>query len=470
MDLNRRTRILATLGPSSDAPETIEALLEAGADAFRLNFSHGTHEEHAERCRRIRAAAARVGREVAIVQDLGGPKIRIGPMPSPVTLAEGAGLAIEHGRFDGGAGRVSCSFDALFTSVRDGDRLLIDDGRIEVVVKSVESGRLDTEVLTGGVLSAHKGINVPNVALRTSAVTEKDLLDLRAGIEIVVDVIGLSFVQSAADVVAARRAAAEAGAPDLPIIAKIEKPNAVTELEEILRVADGLMVARGDLGIEVPLETVPAIQRQIITAARRRGVPVILATQVLESMRTETRPTRAEVTDAAHAVDEGVDAIMLAGETASGRYPVRAVATLDTIIRAAERARSDGHLPDGPTSDPVQTLAHRGALCEAAVALASRAGAAAIVGLTGAGRTAILLASLRPDALIFAATSSAQTAARLNLVWGVTPILTADTSLPVVRDAIIARRLLPRGAVIAIVSITQTLGHGSGNFVNIERL
>jgi pyruvate kinase len=301
-------------------------------------------------------------------------------------------------------------------------------------------------------------------------VTEKDLRDLRAGIEMGVDIIGLSFVQSADDVVTARRAAAAAGAPDLPIIAKIEKPNAVAELDAIVRVADGLMVARGDLGIEMPLERVPAVQRQIVTAARRRGVPVILATQVLESMRTETRPTRAEVTDAAHAVDEGVDAIMLAGETASGRYPVRAVATLDTIIRAAEQAHADGHQPDGPTTDPVQTLAHRGALCEAAVALASRAGAAAIVGLTEAGRTAKLLASLRPEALIFAATTSARTAARLNLVWGVTPILTADTSLPAVRQAILARGLLAPGAVVAIVSITQQLGHDSANFVNIQKL
>ena len=293
-----RTRILATIGPaSSDAP-TIAALLDAGADAFRLNFSHGSIETHQAACLRIREAARQCHRDVAILQDLAGPKIRIGPLDAPIRLRASDPLIIERGEFVGGPDRVSCAFDALFTSVATGQRLLVDDGTIELDVVDVAPGRLTTRVRADAVLEGHKGINVPG-AIRTSALTSKDIEDLRAGIAMGVDLVALSFVQSADDIRAARATAAAAGATDLPIVAKIEKPQAVEHVDEILQVADGLMIARGDLGIEIPLETVPAVQKRLIRAARQRGVPVILATQVLESMRTSPRPTRAEVTDAA---------------------------------------------------------------------------------------------------------------------------------------------------------------------------
>lgn len=463
----RRTRILATLGPVSDDAETLRALFDAGVDAVRLNFSHGTAAEHAETCSRVREISRAMGRQIAVLQDLSGPKIRIGRVTTPIDLADGGTLAIERGRFDGGPGRVSCSFDALFSSVGPGDRLLLDDGRIELEVTAAAADRLDTRVLAGGPLESHKGINVPTTAIKASALTEKDRDDLRAGIAMGVDLVALSFVQTADDVLAAREIATAAGVPDLPIVAKIEKPAAVEHIDEILAVADGLLVARGDLGIEMPLPQLPAVQKKLVMAARRAGVPVIVATQVLESMRHEPRPTRAEVTDAAHAVDEGADAIMLAGETAIGKYPVRAVAMLDAIVREAERAGSLG------TSIAVagsRFPEHGRALCEAAVALAKRANAHAIVALTRAGKTARSLAALRPAAPIFAATPSATTAARLALVWGVTPLLIADASAAAVRMSLLDHGAVPAGAVIVIVSVSPVLGQQETNFVHVERV
>jgi pyruvate kinase len=463
----RRTRILVTVGPASNDAATIAALIDAGADAFRLNFSHGTVDDHRETCRKVREAAAAAGREIAVLQDLGGPKIRTGPLAVPLTLRDGDTLVINHGQTTGEPGKVTCSFDALFTSVAIGQRLLLDDGRMELEVESIAPGRLTTRVINGGVLDSHKGINLPGVTLRTSALTPKDLDDLRAGIAMGVDIVALSFVQSAEDVKAAHAAAAAAGMSDLPIVAKIEKPSAVESIEDILAVADGLMIARGDLGVELPIETLPAVQKRLTVAARRRGVPVILATQVLESMRVEPRPTRAEVTDAAHAVDEGVDAIMLAGETSVGQYPVKAVSMLDAIIREAETALD-------PSVRIVSNIAagteHGRALCEAAVTLADRSRAAAIVAVTKAGRTPLVLASLRPSARILAATSQARTACRLGLVWGVTPVVTGATDLVTVRDVLTTRGFLPSGATVVFVAISPALGRDGVNFVHVERI
>jgi pyruvate kinase len=473
----RRTRILTTIGPASADQSTIGALLAAGTDAFRLNFSHGTPETHAETCRYIRDIASATGRDIGIMQDLSGPKIRIGALNAPIDLADGDALVIEQGDFVGAAGRVSSSADALFTSVRPGHRLLLDDGRIELEVLDVAPGKISTRVIAGGRLESNKGINVPAVALRTSALTPKDQEDLRAGIAMGVDLLALSFVQSGDDVRAAKAAAASAGAPDIPIIAKIEKPQAVDHLDDILQVADGLMVARGDLGIELPLETLPAVQKRLILAARRRGVPVIVATQVLQSMTTEPRPTRAEVTDAAHAVDEGADAIMLAGETAVGRYPVRAVATLDAIVREAERAlepsMSRSILADegrGAGGNGRPAADHSRALCEAAAALADRARAAAIVAVTRAGKTARMLAALRPNARIIAVTSTQKVAARLSLVWGVTAVTTDRLGPGDVRQILLSRALVPGGAIVVFVSMHPVLSREGTNFVRVERL
>jgi pyruvate kinase len=460
----RRTRILATLGPASCEPAVIADLIAAGADAFRLNFSHGTHEEHGDACRRVRAAAAE--RPIAVLQDLGGPKIRTGPVAAPIALAPGDALTIARGQLIGRPGRVSCASDALFRSVTGGARLLVDDGLIELRVEKASADGLETRVVVGGLLGAEKGINLPGAPILTSAVTPKDEDDLRFGLSIGVDAVALSFVQSADDVRRVKAIAASAGAPDVVVIAKIERPQAIAHLEEILDVADGLMVARGDLGIEVPLETLPALQKRIVAAARARGVPVIVATEVLESMRHAPRPTRAEVTDAAHAVDERADVIMLSGETAAGDYPVRTVETLAAIIGEAERAS------EAPALARIESAGwspHARALGEAAVTLAAQAKAAAIVAVTTGGNTARLLAALRPDAAIVAATPNARLAAQLSLVWGVTPIVCAEASLEAVRDAVRACAIVPAGAAVVYVSIDADLGADSRNYVRIER-
>ncbi len=461
----RRTRILATVGPASDGPDQIAALLAAGSDGFRLNFSHGTADAHAGVCRRIREAATAVGRHVAVLQDLGGPKIRIGPVAEPMALEAGDVLTIEPGEFSGAAGRVSCSFEALFSSVRPGERLLINDGRLAFDVLTADRRGVRVRALNGGRLEGRKGVNLPDSHIDMPSLTGKDVDDLAAGVAMGVDMAALSFVQSGADVRAARAAARAAGSPDLPIIAKIERPQAVDRIDEILPETDGIMIARGDLGIELPLATLPSVQKRLVAAARRQGLPVIVATEVLESMRTEPRPTRAEVTDAAHAVDERVDTIMLAGETAVGRYPVRAVEALDAIIREAEKAVPVSDIQPAPAGGD-----HGWAVCEAAVALAGRAGASAIVALTQAGKTARMLAALRPSAAIVAATERIETAARLSLTWGVTAVQVEPATIASARDLIVSLGLATAGQTVVFVAVNPVLDLEETNFVQVQRI
>jgi pyruvate kinase len=466
------------LGPATSDPATIGEVIRAGADAVRLNFSHGTADDHATACRTARAEATRLGRVITVLQDLGGPKIRTGRLARPLQLATGDVFRLVLGEApdDPGTGPpiVGCEFAPLFASVTRGQRLLFDDGRIEVVITDVRPGELAVQVIEGGRLDSRKGIHVPGGVVQTPALTPKDHDDLRAGVAMGVDTVALSFVQSPDDIVEAREAARAAGASGLPIIAKIERPLAVERINEIVDVSDGIMVARGDLGIELPLETVPAIQQRIILAARRRGVPVIVATEVLESMRTAPRPTRAEVTDAAHAVDEGADAIMLSGETAVGQYPVRTVTTLAAIIREAEQAwardEGVGVARLRLATDEVRATRHGLALCEAAVTLAARAGAAAIIAVTKAGMTPRLLSALRPAARIIAATASAQTAARLGLVWGVTPVVTEAATLAAVRETLLAQALVPAGSTVVFVAMHPALGQDASNYLLVERM
>jgi pyruvate kinase len=389
----RHTKIIATLGPASDAPDVLDALIGAGADVFRLNFSHGSHAEHAARFGRVREAAARARATVAILQDLSGPKIRTGRLEGggPLMLAEGDRLVVEIGDGVGTPGRVFTTYAPLAQAVSPGNRLLLDDGYIELRVDAVSGTTITTTVIDGGPLGERKGINAPNAPLPPVGVTEKDERDLAFGLALGVDLVALSFVQSAADVQAARAIAAALTRGDVPLIAKLERPEAIDRLDEILAVTDGVMVARGDLGLEIPLERVPRVQRDVIRRARQRGVPTVLATQVLESMRHESRPTRAEVSDAATAVNQGADAIMLSGETAAGAYPVRAVQVLDAIIRETERSDETADSPVGPSD-------HVAALCDAAVTLARESRAEVIVAVTRKGRTARLLSMRRPAA------------------------------------------------------------------------
>ena len=470
----RHTKIIATIGPASSAEPTLDELVTAGVDVFRLNFSHGTHESHRDAAQRIRAAAARQGRPVAILQDLAGPKIRTGRLRggAPIDLRQGDALRIAVGDELGGPGRVSTSYADLPRVVRPGDALLLDDGRIQLRVEHVGDDEIGTVVVDGGPLGEHKGINAPGVSFPSHGMSEKDAVDLAFGAGIGVDFVALSFVQSGADLRQARERLRGIGAPDVPLVAKLERPEAIARLDEILQESDAVMVARGDLGLELPLERVPRIQREATRGARTAGIPVIVATQVLESMRTEPRPTRAEVSDAATAVDEGVDAIMLAGETAVGLYPVRTVQTLDLIIREAEAMPpAAGVAPHGS-----RLLAGHGrAICEAAVTLSARGDAIAIVAITRGGKTARMLAALRPPVPVFAATDSQEMARRLALVWGVVPVV-ADLAGDVTEAAgrigamLVERGSIPRGSAVVLVSITPDLAAGPSNFLKLQRV
>jgi pyruvate kinase len=469
----RHTRIVATVGPASDAADTLDALIAAGVDVFRLNFSHGTQASQAATFHRIRDAAASADRTVAILQDLSGPKIRTGRLADggPIPLTAGNRLELVTGDEVGRPGRVYTTYAPLALTVVPGQELLLDDGRIVLRVEATTGTTIETTVVHGTSLGEHKGINAPGIALPAEGLTAKDDSDLRFGLSLGVDLVALSFVQAPSDVEVARQVMTEFGKGSTPIVAKLERPEAIAQLDGILARADAVMVARGDLGLEVPLERVPRLQKEITRRARALGRPVIVATQVLESMRREPRPTRAEVSDAANAVDDGVDAIMLAGETASGTYPVRAVETLDAIIRDAES------LPPlaVPSLATLMHAEHGRALCEAAVTLADRGHAKAIVAVTREGNTARMLSAFRPSALILAATNSPDVARRLMLYRGVIPLVatlgmdveaTGAEIGRVLRD----RRLVNAGDEVVFVSIHEDLSRPAANFLKLYRV
>ena len=464
----RHTKIIATVGPSSASREVLDALVIEGVDVFRLNFSHGTHASHAETFARIREIASNAGRHVGIMQDLSGPKIRTGPLAGdrPLPLEEGESLVLGEGNAPSQPGRIFTPYAELVRSAQTGDRLLLDDGRIELQVVGRSAAGLDLVVVNGGALGGHKGINAPGVALPPSALTEKDVDDLQLGLRLGVDYVALSFVQTPDDVARARDLIARAG-KDTPVIAKIERPAAIDNLDGILRLAQGVMVARGDLGLEMPLEQVPRVQKQIIRCARALGLPAIVATQVFESMRVEPRPTRAEVSDAANAVDEGTDAIMLAGETAAGAFPVRAVQMLDAVIRDAESLLPPISTP--PAIDGASSR-HGQALAQAAVTLATTGQADAIVAVTTEGRTARLLSACRPAAPILAATPDGGVAGSLSLLWGVLPFITRERSVDRLAAELVERGLIERGAVVVFINVSRTQDRTDANFLHVRQV
>lgn len=470
----RHTKIIATVGPASSGEPAIREMVSAGVDVFRLNFSHGTHVAQGEAIDCIRRAAAQARRSVAILQDLSGPKIRTGPLAGgqPFTLSAGDTLTIAVGDFAGGPDRVSTTYAGLPDALHRGDTLLLDDGRIQLRVERTSDTDVRATVLDGGVLGEHKGINAPGVELPSAPLTEKDIDDLRFGVAAGVDLVALSFVRSADDLKVAREVLRKRGADAIPLVAKLERPEAVARIDEILRASDAVMIARGDLGLELPLEQVPRVQKAVTRRARALGVPVIVATQVLESMRTEPRPTRAEVSDAANAVDDGVDAIMLAGETAIGAFPVKAVETLDRIIRDAESIPPVGPIP---LEDAHLLPPHGHAICQAAITLASHARAAAIVAVTRGGKTARVLSALRPHIPIFAATADERIGRRLVLSRGVFPVLTdlggdLNAAAAGVGRALVEQGLIPPASAIVMVSVTPDLAPGPSNFVKVQTM
>ncbi len=412
----RRAKIVCTLGPASRERPVIEELIRAGLDVARLNFSHGTHEEHRRLFATVREAADRLGKPVAVLQDLQGPKIRVGRLRGgTVRLSAGQEVTLTAEAVEGTAERIPCSYAALPRDVTPGDRVLLDDGRLELRVLRGGETEARCRVMVGGELSDHKGINLPGVKVSTPSLTDKDRADLALGVELGVDYVALSFVRQADDIRQAR-----ALAHGIPLIAKIEKPEAVDCFEEILAEADGVMVARGDLGVELGPERVPLIQKQLIEQTNRRAKLVITATEMLDSMRSRPRPTRAEASDVANAILDGTDAVMLSGETASGDYPLEAVRTMDRIIQAIEGSARYGALPQ-PTSMHLREATN--AVSRAAVAAAEELGARAIICYTETGAAALLTSEYRPHAAILAVNSDPAICRRLALHWGVTPLL-----------------------------------------------
>jgi pyruvate kinase len=420
---NRKVKILATLGPASSSPEMIEKLFVAGVDVFRINMSHTNHEMLAQLHGHIRNVETRLQRPIGILADLQGPKIRIGTFKNKETVIKaGDSFAFDTDPAPGDATRVHLPHPEIFASVKIGDFLLLNDGRSRVEITGVSPTRIDTTVIFGGALSNRKGVNLPNTLLPIPALTEKDRADLEAAAKIGVDWIALSFVQRPEDVIEARGLiAGRAG-----VMAKIEKPSALLCLEDILLHSDGIMVARGDLGVELPLETVPARQKQLTRAARRAGKPVVVATQMLESMIVEPVPTRAEVSDVATAVYEGADAIMLSAESAAGAWPEKAVETMDRIAQSAEGDSFYRGIMNAQRNDPQPTTAD--AISTAARSISETLQVAAIVSYTESGSTAMRVARERPNVPIITLTPIAATARRLALAWGQHCILTPNAN------------------------------------------
>ena len=424
----RKTKIVCTIGPASCSAETIDLLVEEGMDVARLNFSHGTHQEHAGALHLVREAAIRHGRTVAVLQDLAGIKVRVGEIEGgSVALESGAIVVLTPRAAASGPGVIPVGFPDLARCARPGDPVLLADGDLELVVTDVRAPDLVCRVVVGGVLFSHKGINLPSGSVDAPSLTQKDKDDLAFGLSLGVDYVALSFVRSAANLLEARRFAQERGSR-VPWIAKIEKHEAVGALEEILAAADGIMVARGDLGVETPLEHVPLLQKRLIAAANRAAKPVITATQMLKSMVDNPRPTRAEVSDVVNAILDGTDAVMLSDETAAGRYPVEAVRMMARIAADAETGIPLDRTP--AANEPADRLSLPEAVADAACRLASDIGAAAIIALTESGATPRLVAKFRPRARIVAPTPVEETRRRLALVRGVVPLSISRAAEP----------------------------------------
>jgi pyruvate kinase len=417
----RKVKILATLGPASSSAEMIEKLFEAGVDVFRINMSHTSHELLRELHGRIRALEVKLNRPIGILADLQGPKIRIDTfVEKEVVIKAGDTFVFDTDPKPGDATRVHLPHPEIFVAAKTGDCLLLNDGRLRVEITKASKTRLETKVIYGGVLSARKGVNLPDTEIPIPALTEKDRADLEAAASLGVDWIALSFVQRAEDVAEAQKLVQRRAG----VMAKIEKPQALTVLDAILRISDGIMVARGDLGVELPIEAVPARQKMITRAARRFGKPVVVATQMLESMVTEPVPTRAEVSDVATAVYEGADAVMLSAESATGKWPEKAVQTMDRVAQNVENDTYYEGIIHAQRTDPESTIAD--AISAAARSVAETIRVPAIVCYTGSGQTGIRVARERPNMPILALTPIPQTARRLSLVWGMHCVLCED--------------------------------------------
>ncbi|MFS8636759.1 MAG: pyruvate kinase [Gemmatimonadota bacterium] len=470
-----RTKVVATVGPATATPEMIFALARAGVDVFRLNLAHGTPESHGRVVRWVREAGEELDKPIAILADLAGPKIRIGRLAEPVQLVEGSGVVLapeDHAA----PGELPTTFDALARDISPGDRILLDDGLLELRVEDVSAPRVYCRVIRGGLLRSGKGMNLPGIQVSAPALTEKDLHDLEFALEAEVEYVGLSFVQRAEDILDLRRRIGDG--PPL-IIAKIEKDTALENIERILLASDAVMVARGDLGVELPFEQVPMAQKKIIQLANMYGRPVITATQMLESMIEAPRPTRAEVSDVANAVFDGTDAVMLSGETAVGKYPVLAVEAMVRIAGEIERSRA---FEDGPKYDiPIFGHLRAGAtptehaIAAATVEAVRLLGAPAVVTLTRSGFTTRLVSSYRPPVPVIGVSDQVRTYRHLALCWGVIPVLchrevAYESMLDCAREFLISRGIARPGQRIVVTAGVPFHVRGTTNMLRVEEL
>jgi pyruvate kinase len=467
----RRAKIICTIGPACDSEECIGDLMNLGMDVARLNFSHGTHAEHARRIQLLRRVARSLKRTICILQDLQGPKIRTGRLKNgkPVELETGRVLTITPRKVPGTASLISTDFAGLAREVEPGARVLLSDGRIELIVRAILGDDVECEVRNGGLLAEHQGINLPGAAVSIPALTEKDKLDLKFGLSHGVDAVALSFVRSADDLRITKDLMRNYG-KSVPIIAKLEKPQAIERLEEILEVANGVMIARGDLGVELPPEQVPIIQKRVIQRAALWRTPVITATQMLESMTESPRPTRAEASDVANAIFDGTDAVMLSGETASGRYPREAVAMMVRIIVEAETSMAQ--TPPLPRRREHHRYSVAETICESIAHAAEDLRMGAIAVFTESGNTARMLSKHRPKATVYAFSRRLEVCNRMNALWGVHPIHkdqweSAETMVKTAEKELLPKGLLRPGDVLGLVAGTR-LTSGATNFMRLH--
>jgi pyruvate kinase len=466
-----RTKIICTIGPATDKPEDIRDLIQNGMSIARLNFSHGTHENHKEKIDSIRQISAELDRPVAILQDLCGPKIRVGEIPEPgLTLKPGQSLTLTTGSTKKGCEAcVPVSYPRLGQDVQVGDRILLADGLMELLVEWTGTSEIRCRVITGGQLTSHKGINLPDSSVSAAAVTEKDVADLLFGLANGVDYVALSFVRTAEDI-EALKGIIRKEKRDVPVIAKIEKHEALSNIDAIMAAADGIMVARGDLGVEIPPENVPNIQKMLVKKANEAGKPVIIATQMLRSMVTAPRPTRAEAADVANAVFEGADAVMLSEETATGEFPSQAVSFMARIARSAEENfPHERYLKMVPKREISASVAH------AACVLADHLDASAIIATTRSGATARNISRFRPRPRLIALSTEEQTVRRLALYWGCTPRLVTNAvdmhaMMEEATRAAIATGLVSQGELVVITAGQPDYVEGTTNILKVNRL
>src|SRR3954447_5124825 len=467
--MSRRAKIVCTLGPATGSLEQITALVEAGMDVARLNFSHGKHADHETSYRHVRAASDTAGRAVAILADLQGPKIRLGTFADgPVVWESGSRVCITVEDVQGTQDRVSTTYKDLANDARVGDRLLIDDGKLSLTVVDVQGPDVYCLVLEGGPVSNNKGLSLPGVAVSVPALSDKDAEDLRFALSLGVDFVALSFVRHARDVDLVREIMRQEDV-EVPVIAKLEKPEAVENLEAIVDAFDGVMVARGDLGVELPLEEVPLVQKRAVQAARERNKPVIVATQMLESMIENSRPTRAEASDVANAVLDGADAVMLSGETSVGKYPMEAVKTMARIISAVE----ENSVAAPPLAHVPRTK--RGVISYAARDIGERLDAKALVAFTQSGDTVRRLARLHTPLPVLAFTSLPEVRSQLALTWGtetfiVPHIASTDGMIRQVDESLLALGRYKRGDLVIIVAGAPPGTVGSTNMIHVHRI